>query len=115
MAWHKVTEDDINEYKKYMDDLIDNMHIDPNFSVCNDPLCDDSNHHICIEHLCEQLIDTCLETSAHALPKCAPLCGCHGGTTEEVTAVTFFPARSRSDQRGTNTGQIRKVPVDQIV
>ena len=33
VAWHKVTEDDINEYKKYMDDLTDNIHIDPNFSV----------------------------------------------------------------------------------
>ena len=76
VVWHKVTEDNINEYKKYMDDLIDNMHIDPNFSVCNDPLCDDSNHHICIEHLCEQLIDSCLEASAHALPKCAPPRGC---------------------------------------
>ena len=65
VAWHKVTEDDINEYKKYMDDLIDNIDIDPNFSVCTDPLCDDSNHHICIEHLCEQLIDTCQEASAH--------------------------------------------------
>ena len=31
--WHKVTEDDINEYNKYMAHLIDNMHIDPNFSV----------------------------------------------------------------------------------
>ena len=76
VAWHKVTEDDINEYKKYMDDLIDNIHIEQNFSVCNDPLCDDSNHHICIEHLCEQLIDTCLEASAQALPKCAPPRGC---------------------------------------
>ena len=34
------------------------------------------------------------------------------GQWKKVTAVTFFPARPRSDQRGTNTGQIRKVPVD---
>ena len=33
VAQHKVTEDDINEYKKYMDDLTDNIHIDPIFSV----------------------------------------------------------------------------------
>ena len=46
------------------------------FSVYTDPLCDDSNHHICIEHLCEQLIDACLEPSAHPLPKCAPPRGC---------------------------------------
>ena len=26
---------------------------------------------------------------------------------KKVTAVTFFPARPRPDQRGTNTGQIR--------
>ena len=32
------------------------------------------------------------------------------GQRKKVTAVTFFPARPRSDQRGTNTGQIRKVP-----
>ena len=36
------------------------------------------------------------------------------GQRKKVTAVTFFPARPRSDQRGTNTGQIRKVPVDEI-
>ena len=36
------------------------------------------------------------------------------GQRKKVTAVTFFPARPRSDQRGTNTGQIRKVPGDEI-
>ena len=36
------------------------------------------------------------------------------GQRKKVTAVTFFPARPRSDQRGTNTGQIRKVAVDEI-
>ena len=36
------------------------------------------------------------------------------GQRKKVTAVTFFPARPRPDQRGTNTGQIRKVPVDEI-
>ena len=50
VAWHTITEENINEYKKYMDDLIGNMHINPNVSVCNDPLCDDCNHHMCIEH-----------------------------------------------------------------
>ena len=37
------------------------------------------------------------------------------GQRKKVTAVTFFPARPRLDQRGTNTGQIRKVPVYEIV
>ena len=36
------------------------------------------------------------------------------GQRKKVTAVTFFPARPRSDQKGTYTGQIRKVPVDEI-
>ena len=36
------------------------------------------------------------------------------GQRKKVTAVTFFPAWPRPDQRGTNTGQIRKVPVDEI-
>ena len=36
------------------------------------------------------------------------------GQRKKVTAVTFFPAQSRPDQRGTNTSQIRKVPVDEI-
>ena len=36
------------------------------------------------------------------------------GQRKKVTAVTFFPARPRPDQRGTNTGQIRKIPVDEI-
>ena len=36
------------------------------------------------------------------------------GQRKKVTAVTFFPARPRPDQRGTNTGQIRKVPVYEI-
>ena len=35
-------------------------------------------------------------------------------TTTKVTAVTFFPTRTRLDQRGTNMGQIRKVPVYEI-
>ena len=37
VAWHEATDDDINEYKKYINVLIDNMHIDPNFAVCFDP------------------------------------------------------------------------------
>ena len=32
------------------------------------------------------------------------------GQLKKVTAVTSFPARRRPDQRGTNTGKIRKVP-----
>ena len=36
------------------------------------------------------------------------------GQRKKVTAVTFFPARPRPDQRGTNTGQIRKVLVYEI-
>ena len=36
------------------------------------------------------------------------------GQRKKVTAVTFFPTRPRPDQRGTNTGQIRKVPVYEI-
>ena len=36
------------------------------------------------------------------------------GQRKKVTAVTFFPARPRPDQRSTNTGQIRKVPVYEI-
>ena len=36
------------------------------------------------------------------------------GQRKKVTAVTFFPMRSRPNQRGKNTNQIRKVPVDQI-
>ena len=36
------------------------------------------------------------------------------GQRKKVTAVTFFPARPRADQRGTNTGQIRKVALYEI-
>ena len=36
------------------------------------------------------------------------------GQRKKVTAVTFFPVRPRSDQRGTNRGQIRKVPLYEI-
>ena len=36
------------------------------------------------------------------------------GQRKKVTAVTFLPARLRPDQRGTNTGQIRKVPLNEI-
>ena len=36
------------------------------------------------------------------------------GQRKKVTAVTFFLARPRPDQRGTNTDQIRKVPVHEI-
>ena len=36
------------------------------------------------------------------------------GQRKKVTAVTFFPARPRPDQRGTNTGQIRKVALYEI-
>ena len=36
------------------------------------------------------------------------------GQRKKVTAVTFFPAQPRSDQRGTNTDEIRKVPLDEI-
>ena len=36
------------------------------------------------------------------------------GQRKKVTAVTFFPARPRPDQRGKHTGQIRKVPVGEI-
>ena len=36
------------------------------------------------------------------------------GQRKKVTAVTFFPARPRPDQRGTNAGQIRKVPLHEI-
>ena len=36
------------------------------------------------------------------------------GQRKKVTAVTFFPARPRPDQRGTNTGQTRRVSVDEI-
>ena len=35
-------------------------------------------------------------------------------TATKVTAVTFFPTRTRLDQRGTNMGQIRKVAVYEI-
>ena len=37
------------------------------------------------------------------------------GQRKKVAAVTFFPARPRPDQRGTNTGQIRKAPVYEIM
>ena len=36
------------------------------------------------------------------------------GQRKKVTAVTFFPAWPQPGQRGTNTGQIRNVPVDEI-
>ena len=36
------------------------------------------------------------------------------GQRKKVTAVTFFSARPRLDQRGTNTDQIRIVPVHEI-
>ena len=36
------------------------------------------------------------------------------GQRKKVTAVTFFPARPRPDQRGTNTDRIRKVPLYEI-
>ena len=36
------------------------------------------------------------------------------GQRKKVTVVTFFPARPRPDQRVTNTGQIRKVPVNEL-
>ena len=36
------------------------------------------------------------------------------GQRKKVAAVTFFPARPRPDQRGTDTGQMHKAPVDEI-
>ena len=36
------------------------------------------------------------------------------GQWKKVSAVTFFPARPRADQRGTNTGQIRKIALYEI-
>ena len=36
------------------------------------------------------------------------------GQRKKINAVTFFPAQPRPDRRGTNTGQIRKVPVDEF-
>ena len=36
-------------------------------------------------------------------------------TEKNVTAVAFFPAQPRPDQRGKNTGQIRKVYVHEMV
>ena len=42
------------------------------------------------------------------------LCSITVGQRKKVTAVTFFPARPRPDQRGTNMDQIRKVPVHEI-
>ena len=95
-----------------MDDLIDNVHIDPNFSVCNDPLCDDSNHHICIEHLCEQLIDTCLEASAHALPKCAPPRGCVPMWNEHIRPLrddSLFPHQVWKDAGSPPVGALATI------
>ena len=36
------------------------------------------------------------------------------GQRKKITAVIFSPAHPQPDQRGTNMGQMRKVPVDEI-
>ena len=54
------------------------------------------------------------QTWSHDSYDCRAVAVLTVGQRKKVTAVTFFPARPRPDQRGTNTGQIRKVPVHEI-
>ena len=72
VAWHRVNDEDVQQYKLCMDGLLHDFVTDPGALACNDPLCHDSSHIENIERLCEQLISTYLNAGKHSFPKCAP-------------------------------------------
>ena len=68
IAWHAITDEEKNDYKCRLDDLLSKIPL-PMFHNCNDVFCCDDTHRNEINNYCQSLITSCV-TAAEIFPKC---------------------------------------------
>ena len=73
VSWQRVNNEHIRCYQAEMDKLLESIDVCHESLTCNNPVCCDVSHTANIEHLCEQLISTCIKASEDTLPKCVYL------------------------------------------
>ena len=69
-AWYCATDENIDNYQHQLEVLLDQLCVDTNALTCDDPRCENDGHRKSVEELCEYLINSCLCTGKHTLPKC---------------------------------------------
>lgn len=72
IAWHKVSDNDINNYKNCLDTLLDGMQLPTDVIHCDDVNCKCDTHVSQINDLCASLIDACLKAGNECFPKVSP-------------------------------------------
>ena len=84
IAWHKVTDNDIDEYKNSLDSLIDKIQLPNDVIYCNDVNCKCKTHMTQIDELCYNLVEACLVAGNECFPKVSPPGKCLPGWNEHV-------------------------------
>ena len=69
ILWHKVTDENIQQYKLEMDKLLDTVMINDNVIKCDDIMCKCKEHCTYIDTFCSELIDVCITAGKTAFPQ----------------------------------------------
>ena len=72
IAWYKVENSHIDEYKTVMDELIDAIELGNDILKCDDLTCNDTRHHSAINDMCSDIIEICLNAGEQCFPATAP-------------------------------------------
>ena len=69
ISWHKVSSDNIENYKEAIDISLDSVNIDYCSISCDDVHCSNDMHRDAINNMCSNIIDICLKAGDQCFPK----------------------------------------------
>ena len=69
-AWYCATDENIDNYQHQLDVVLAQLCVDTSALSCDDPRDENYGHRKSVEELCEYLVNNCLCTGKHTLPKC---------------------------------------------
>ncbi len=68
VAWHRCTDNDVELYKSYLDNLLSILKVPHEALECKDIFCDKAEHRTMLNQLCQDMVSSCIEASNNALP-----------------------------------------------
>ena len=71
-AWHKVTENDIENYHDMLNQNLHNIYIPISYIECHDYFCVNETYRSDITRYCNELITSCLSAGRSVFPMCFP-------------------------------------------
>ncbi len=72
ILWHKVTDENINQYKSELDRLLEQHEVNMDVLNCSNVLCNDPGHKQYIDSLCNILLCCCLSAGEVCFPHSKP-------------------------------------------